>query len=134
MAFDWGSFWPALQGVALCATAFIAWYQIGALRRDQKAWKTLEACERYESDEVLTEALKVLRDARDSGRLKENPRPFRMEASTLLNYLEGIATGQAQGFYNQDIVRDHLEPIIRDHIAEFLEPDMARRMEIDPSA
>ncbi len=67
---EWMTVWAAVQGVATVAAAGIAWYQIGALRKDQRAWKTLEACERYESDLVVTSALKCLRDARKDGSLK----------------------------------------------------------------
>lgn len=129
---DFGVFWSAIQAFALAAAAAIAWYQIGALRRDQKAWKSLEACEKYDFDLVLNGVLTKLRDARDAGDLAKNPRPLRMEVTVLLNYLDGIATGVAQHFYNEDVIRDHLEPIIRDHVDEFLEPGMALRIAIDP--
>jgi len=42
--------------------------------------------------------------------------------ATVMNYLEGIAIGVQQGFYNDAIVRDHLEDIMRDHVSEFLAP------------
>ena len=50
----------------------------------------------------------------------------------MLNYLEGIATASDQGFYNEAIVRDHLEFIIKFHADEFLGSDMMKRMELDP--
>ncbi len=108
------------QAVALFAAAAVAWWQIAALRRDQRAWETLKACERYDSDLVLSAMLLRLRDARDSNQLATNPRPFRFEMSTILNYLEGIAIGLEQNFYNERVVRDHLEPIMRAHYQEFL--------------
>jgi hypothetical protein len=126
--------WSSIQAVALIAGVGVAGYQLWALRRDQRAWKTLEACDNYDFDPVLNDVLSKLRDARDAGDLADNPRPLRMEATVLLNYLEGIATGLEQGFYNARVVRDHLEPIFRDHVSEFLEPEMARRMEIDTRA
>jgi hypothetical protein len=129
---DFGFILTAAQTFALTATAWVAWYQLGALRKDQQAWKTLEACEKYESDYVLYCVLTKLRDVRDSGDLKNNPRPYRAEATLLLNYLEGIAIGAHQGFYNESIVRDHLEAVIIDHVFEFLDVEMAKRMELDP--
>ena len=130
---EWMTIWAAVQGVATVAAAGIAWYQIRALRKDQKAWKTLEACERYESDLVVTSALKSLRDARKDGSLKTSPRDFRLEAVLVMNYFEGIAIAAAQGFYVEHIVREHLEPLMRDHVRGFLDPDMAERMELNPS-
>jgi hypothetical protein len=112
-------------------TAAIAWFQIGALRRDQRGWETLKACERYENDPVLHSVLKKLGAVRDSGELAANPRLFRIEATILLNYLDGIAIGEEQGFYNGTIVQDHLEPIVRDHAKEFLDPVMSAHMKLD---
>jgi hypothetical protein len=130
---EWMTIWAAVEGAATVAAAWIAWYQIGALRKDQRAWKTLEACERYESDLVVTSALKCLRDARKDGTLKTSPQDFRLEALLVLNYFEGIAIAAAQGFYVEHIVREHLESLVRDHVSEFLDPYMANRMELNPS-
>jgi hypothetical protein len=120
--------WAAVQGIALIAAALIAWYQIGALRREQKNWETLKACERYESDQVLTQCLMALREARLANRLTAEPRRYSLEMSTILNYLEGIAIGVEQGFYDKNIVRDHLEIIMRGHVKEFLEPPLKEVM------
>jgi hypothetical protein len=131
---EWIAIWSAVQAVGTIAATAVAAYQIHALRRDQKAWPTLEACERYERDPTLTKICECLRDARDKGKLDENPRPFRLEASTLLNYCDGIAIGVVQKFYVEKIVKDHLAPIIRDHVEEFLSVKMAPRIGIDPKS
>jgi hypothetical protein len=131
---EWVAIWSAVQAVGTIAATGVAAYQIHALRRDQKAWRTLEACERYERDPTLTKICESLRDARDEGELGKNPRPFRLEASTLLNYCDGIAIGVEQKFYVERIVKDHLEPIIRDHVEEFLSVEMGPRIEIDPKS
>ena len=114
--------WAAVQGIALIGAALIAWYQIGALRREQKNWETLKACERYESDQVLTQCLMALREARLDSKLTAEPRRYSLEMSTILNYLEGIAIGVEQGFYDKNIVRDHLEIIMRGHVRNSLNP------------
>jgi hypothetical protein len=119
--------WDILQAAGAIATAVVAWWQIGSLKEQQQGWKTLEACERYESDPVIHKILICLRDARDDKTLAENPRKFRAEISLLLNYLDGLAIGQFQGFYNKNIIRDHMESIIRDHVAEFLEPKFCQK-------
>jgi hypothetical protein len=49
--------WVAIQGVALILATCIAWYQLWRLRRDQRGWETLKACERYDLDQVLDRAL-----------------------------------------------------------------------------
>jgi hypothetical protein len=128
---DWGIFWAAVQGVALAAAAGIAGFQIRAIRHDQKGWETLKACEKYDGDPVLHVVLKRLGRARDSGELNENPRKFRIDATILLNYLDGLAIGEAQRLYDGKIVQDHMEPIIREHVKEFLNTSVAPRMELD---
>jgi hypothetical protein len=133
----WSDWWAAIQGLALCATTYVAWYQIGALRReqelrrkDEKAWRTLEACERYESDTVIASALKTLARARNSNKLLEDPVTYRVPVVTLLNYFEGIAIAAEQGFYVESIVRVHLEPMMRDHVLEFCADEAARKMKL----
>ena len=126
-----------MQGVALCAAIVVGWYQIRALRREaeerwenERAWSTLKACEKYDTDLVLTNALIKLRDARNVGLLLKNPRDYSLEMTTILNYLEGMIIGIEQGFYKEEIVRDHMEPIIRDHVREFLS-GAAREVMVD---
>jgi hypothetical protein len=131
---EWATVWSAVQAIGTISAIGVAAYQIHALRRDQKAWRTLEACERYERDPALTKICECLRDARDKGELDRDPRPFRLEASTLLNYCDGIAIGVVQKFYVEKIVQDHLEPIIRDHVEEFLSAKMGPKIEIDPKS
>jgi len=125
---SWGDIWSGVQAGAATVAVIVAASQIYSARREQKGWKTLEACERYDRDPIIVGLLTTLRNARDGGNLKSDPRPFRMEVSLLSNYFDGIATGTIQGFYNETIVKDHLEPIIKDHFDEFFEPEMARRM------
>jgi len=129
---EWLTIWAAVQGVAISATAVIAWVQLGQLREAQRAWKTLEACERYESDRTIVGSLRALRNARNAGVLDLNPQKYRLDVVLILNYFEGIAIAAAQGFYRESIVRAHLEPLIRDHVREFLNPVMAQRMGLNP--
>jgi hypothetical protein len=124
---NWINIWTFAQATASIAVAGIAWFQIGALRKEQsiqqqfhKNWETLKACEKYDTDPVLTESLKILRDARNSGDLLKFPKNYSLEMITILNFLEGIIIGIEQRFYNEDVVYDHLKPIIEDHINEFL--------------
>ena len=123
--------WDVVQGVGAVATALVAWWQIGSLKSQQQGWKTLEACERYESDPVIHKILICLRDARDNKELAQDPRKYRAEISLLMNYLDGLAIGQFQGFYNKNIIRDHMEEIIRDHVREFLDSEFAKRTDLD---
>ena len=128
---DFGVFWAAVAAIGTVATALVAWYQIGALKRQQQGWETLKACDRYDTDPVIDAALNKLRDHRNSGTLASNPMAVRLEITTVLNYLDGVATGIAQGLYDERIARDHLEPIMRDHVREFLSLEMTGKMEFE---
>jgi hypothetical protein len=124
--------WDAIAAVGACVTAIVAWWQIQALRAQQKGWETLHACRQYDTDAVLDKALSVVRDARTRGDLAKDPLPWRLEIVTVLNYLEGIATGIAQGFYDKRIVRDHMEPIMKDHVHEFLAGPVMTKLDFKP--
>lgn len=127
----WPPDWGMVSAVGTVLTALVAGYQILQLRRDQKGRETLKACERYDSDPVLDRALCALRDARNAGQLKENAKALSLEATTILNYLDGIVIGVKQGFYNEAVVRDHLEPIMRWHVRELI-VELGRDMDISP--
>ena len=108
----WTDWWAAIQGVALTLAVLVACFQLWALRVDQRAWKTLEACEKYETAWTIVSASRKLRAAITSGTIDSDSMKYRVDAMIKLNYLEGIAIAVAQGFYLKDIVRIQLEPII----------------------
>lgn len=116
----WSDWCAAIQGAALILAVLVACYQLWALRTDQKAWKTLEACEKYETAWTIVSASRKLRAAITSGAIDSESMKYRVDAMIMLNYLEGIAIAVAQGFYLKDIVRIQLEPIIDFYIKELL--------------
>ena len=129
-----GSFgWDAAQALGTFAAAGIAWVQISALKRQQKGWETLKACERYESDPILDTSLRNLKKTRDAGRFLLDASVVSIDIRTVLNYLDGIAIGVRQGFYDKTIVRDHLEPIIRFHCDECFDHEVSRQANIKAS-
>jgi len=124
---SWANLWAFSQAAGTIALVIIAWVQISALRRERNIqqqfhinWESLRACEKYDSDPVLADALKTLRLARNSGDLRTNVKNYTLEMITVLNFLEGIVIGIEQEFYNEDVVYDHLHPILLDHVGEFL--------------
>lgn len=89
---------------------------IEATRR--KEAETLQACTRFDIDPILYHACRRLWDSADCGRnYKENPKISIHDVIVVANYLDGIAIGAEQGFYDPVIVRDHLGP----HISKFIE-------------
>ena len=144
---DWTLFWAAvsagltaLSAGGSIATAVVASRQLSLLARQsrdahiqERGWRTLAACERYESDPVLDRCLRNIFSAKQSMLWLENPAALRIDVTTILNYLDGIATGIEQRLYVTEIVRDQLEPIVKWHVGEYLEPAKAKAIGIDPA-
>lgn len=106
------AFWTAATALATCAVGFIAWFQIGEIKRQQQGWETLRACNLYDLDPTLDRAVCAMRAARKTNMpLKE----VDLEITTVLNYFEGIAIGMQQGFYDPKIVRPHLGDLMKTH-------------------
>ena len=125
-----GSFpWDFLQAVGTGAAVAVAWYQLWKLRKDQRGWETLKMCERYDTDPLLDTALREIKKVRDANSLKTHAFNVRLDITTILNYLDGIAIGTLEGFYDERIVRDHLEEIAEGHVKEFLDPDVLANMQ-----
>lgn len=123
--------------LATAALAVIAWSQLSALRKQlddqarqlkivgdrEKQWRTIEACERYSYDPVLRECKKRLWEARRNGALPRFPdvSVIRQDAILIVNYLDAIGTGVAQGVYLFEIVRDHLRVIVMETVERFVQ-------------
>jgi hypothetical protein len=130
---EWTTFWAALTAFGTFGLIGLGWYQITAVRNENKGWRTLEACERYESDPVLDVCLRNIFAANQTGDFTANPQNYRLDATTVLNFFDGIAIGIAQDLYLEELVRDHLEPIVKWYVEVYLEPVFASRMGIDPT-
>jgi hypothetical protein len=69
----------------------------------------------------------VYKGGRNSDCFEKEPKKYSFELMTIANYFEGLATGVRQGFYNEAVVRDHLEAIMREFVEEFFyQPRMVR--------
>ncbi|MFB7143349.1 DUF4760 domain-containing protein [Agrobacterium deltaense] len=131
------NFWVAVGTIGLffatLVLAYVGWYQIGHLRKESKKWRTLDACEIYDRDPVIQECLKVLRKYKvnkDKGLLHTDD--IKIEALSVLNYLDGIAIGVNQGLYLESIVKDHLGSIINGHVdAHVLSRDAISVFEVE---
>lgn len=118
----WHSF-QCVGAIGTVSTAWIAQQQIHQANRQQKGSKSLEAAERYETDAILDAALRRIRETQLKPRRLRNRTQLRIDIVTILNYLDGIAIGVKQGFYDEKIVRGHLDAIVKDHYTEFLSPE-----------
>lgn len=107
-------------------------YQVLAIKRENRHWQTLAACDRYNYDSILDRCLRELRDAKKAGIFFDNEKNYRLEITTVLNCLEGIAIGISQGLFIEDLVRDHMYSPVVDHVNEFLTDGMPKKIGIDP--
>jgi len=119
--------------LATIALVWVAWKQLGDAKAQQRSWESLKACEKYDFDPVLNDVLKTLRTARRNGSLFSDPDKYSLEIFTLLNYLEGLVAGIQEGFYNEEVVRSHMDTIIRFHVAEFLNDNITNKLNIQKS-
>jgi len=137
----WGhspEFWIAAGTAALAAATvlliFIGLRQVSATKWENRQWETLKACDRYTFDPILDSCLRTLRDAKAYGAFDGHEREFRLEITTVLNCLEGIAVGIYQGVYIEDLARDHLQEVVTDHVSEYLKDGAPRRIDLSVGA
>jgi hypothetical protein len=107
----WG--WIAKADPTTIATALLAiigWWQIQSLRKENKLDRTLTACVRYESDQVVEGAVKTLRVAWEAGNFVAADHAHAI--NMLLNYLDTVAIGIEQGVYDEKLAKDYLQGIV----------------------
>jgi hypothetical protein len=107
----------AVAAAAAVGAAMIALVQLKKLRDQIKQSSdldrrrnTLDACQRFEKDELLHQAMKSLWKTTNRGTdytklTSEND----FDVLTVLNYFEGIAIGIAERVYKEKMARDYLE-------------------------
>ena len=105
--------------------------QLISMRHNAKVRDTLSACERYDSDGVITQCLRNLKDGEDSGKIASSPLTYSLDLITILNYFEGIAIGIDQGLYDKKVAKDHLEPIIAYYVDKYISAEAQQRFNID---
>lgn len=105
-------------------------YQVSAIRHENKKAATLEQCFAYEANPVLSEAATTLRTAKDSGDLEKDPKKYRNQLVVLLNYLDGIAIGIAQGIFIEDLAWDHMNAIVARHLNTYVDSGLLQKADV----
>jgi hypothetical protein len=106
--------------VATVYLALAAWRQlplIAAQARDaarsQRERDTLRACTVFDTDSVIFKATQRIWTAADGGtRYVGNEAISRHDVMVVANYLDGVAIGARDGFYDEAIVWAHLGPVM----------------------
>ena len=102
---------------ATIALVWIAIVQLGGIKEQIKQdsnqdrrRNTLEACQRFEKDPIIKDAMKRLWNVTVNGtdytKLTDE---YKFEALTLLNYLQSLAIGIKQKVYLEEMVKDFLQ-------------------------
>jgi len=119
------------QAVLAALAAAVAYRQITVSQKESKKWKTLEACSQYESEPIISSAVRLRRfyenpvaQTAGSGQPPDGGHePFRLvdDAKLVLNFFDGIAIGVQQNLYIESLARDHMANIVRVHVMEVFE-------------
>jgi hypothetical protein len=132
--------WAAIGAIGTLilalATAFLVGvgvWQIRSLREEGQKDRTIAACDRYVNDPVLDATCHKLREARLSGELLAHPGQYYTYIRTLLNYLDSLAVGAAQGLYIENLMYDHLRPVVIAHVEQFLIGSLPGIFGLNPS-
>jgi len=108
--------------VVTALLVYIGRIQVLELRHEAKQERTLEYCNRYDCDPILDGALRRLGEARETGKLIKNYN-ITADVATVLNYLDGLATGIAQELYIEELAKDHMEHVFLKHVEQYLSKD-----------
>jgi hypothetical protein len=87
----------------------------------ERKWATVRACDRFTNDPIIFEVSRRIWDASLQGTDYTDLSSIdRFDVAVLLNYLEGMAVGIAQGIYMENIIKDHFTPAIDKAVRVFL--------------
>ncbi len=99
--------------------------------RRAREWETIKACERYNFDPVIEAATFRVWNASDHCRDYKLPAVDKRDLIVVLNYLDGIAIGVAQGLYIETIVRDHIGTLFHHAVVKYVESGLVETAGIE---
>ena len=99
----------ALRDDAMFSSELIKKQGVIQIRNEAK-WRTTQACEKFDSDPILTVAAKNIRNRMHNEHY--SGQDVYNDCAVLLNYFDSLAIGVEQGLYYEDIVRDHYETVV----------------------
>ena len=95
--------------------------------RRARQWETLKACDRYDVDPILDEAMLRIYTGSKRGKSYQNPAIDKRDMVCVLNYLDSLATGIRQNLYIEEIVKDHMSLVIHKHVTDLLESGLVEK-------
>lgn len=97
-----------ITAAATTGILIVAWIQIDHLRKEAKRERTLTMCFAYDNDPIISKSVAEMREA---DREKECELKWH-DTTTLLNYFDVLAIGEAQGSYDFNIIYHQFKNII----------------------
>ena len=104
-----------ITAVTTIGILIVAWRQLYQMRMEAKRERTLTMCFAYDNDPIISKSVEKMRaqDFKKAHTMDEHDR------STLLNYFDVLAIGEAQGNYDFEIIYHQFKNIIP-NIAKWL--------------
>jgi hypothetical protein len=122
--------WAAIGSFATALTVFAAVWQILAARFQNRKAQTLAACNAYDLNENIYDALKILWAALHDGKLESETANYRPQINLILNHLDAIAIGVAQGLYIESLAYDHLNAIVQWHVRKLMDSGLCEKVDM----
>ena len=126
--------WTAIGTILLTAVTLLLVVlgrrQLILIRDQSKLQCTLAVCEKWDTDPVIDQCLRRLSEGWETKNIFSNPRIYRMDAVTMLNFLQSICTGVEAGVYDKELVKQFLKVTISDQIKDYLENGLIEKMGI----
>ena len=91
-------------------------------------WKSIEICELYNNDPVITQCSKHIRTNTKFFKNSDNIEDISHDAIVVLNYFDSLAIGRYQKVYQENILLDHFRFTLPVYIKIVLKPLIDRHM------
>jgi hypothetical protein len=118
---DLGKIAEIATAVANGGLFVVAWVQLAAARRETRETQTLIACGQYDLNENVFNSHREILKAKDAGTLEQDAHRLRLEITNVLNFLDAIAIGIEQKFYDDEVAYRHLKSIVSKHVNDLIE-------------
>jgi hypothetical protein len=128
---DIKTIWLEISNITALLALVLGLTQLMSFRHNAKVRDTLSACERYDTDSVISECLRNLKRGEDSKDILTAPLSYSLDLITVLNYFEGIAIGIDQGLYDDKVAKDHLEPIVAYYVDKYISEEGSKLFNIN---
>lgn len=102
--------------------------QLLLIREETKLQCTLTVCEKWDTDPVIDQCLHRLAEGWSKKEIFKKPQRYRVDAVTILNFLQSICTGIEAGVYDEPLVRKFHENNINELTDDYFEKGLIEKM------